>query len=124
MIPLEQNIERRKFKRLTPKYETIVFNGEVFGQLIDISKNGLAFVYTSDHVKVRDFFLELDIICSHPKVHISKLLCKSVIDKGLQETSDSKAGMARRRSVQFDSVSDEQRFMIDQFILSATDNSH
>lgn len=113
-------VERRKHSRQTPQYETIVFNGEVFGQLLDISKNGMSFAYTSEQVKFRDMILELDIMCSHPKLYIPKLLCKSVIDICLQEGSDSVPGAVHRRSVEFRSISAEQRDLIDRFLLDSS----
>lgn len=107
--------ERRKYKRLEPYYDTIVYNGEIFGQLLDISQGGLSFVYSKNQNRINDMFFEVDILCCNKKLHITKILCKSVMDLIHPKNSDFNNGETRRRCVQFSAISPFQIAQLEHY---------
>ncbi len=108
--------ERRKFGRIQPQHDTVVFNGDFFGQLVDISPAGLAFAYSKGQNQINDIFFEIDIMCCNKKLHITKILCKSIMDTIYSTSISESIEGARRRSVEFNSLSSGQAEQLKQYL--------
>ncbi len=115
MITPENADNRRQHERVLSPFFTFVYNGDVFGQLIDISRGGLAFAYSREQAKVRDLFLELDIMCGTRKLHIPKLFCKTIFDFALDEEENDGKDI-RRRCVQFGPLLPDQSLLLEEFL--------
>lgn len=112
---LPSGSDRRKNQRVIPKYETVVYNGEIFGSVVDISKGGLAFSYDTSCTRVRDKFFELNLLGGQNIIFISNLFCRTVDDvpienKILQELS------LRRRCVRFSALTPHQIEQVGIFV--------
>ncbi len=99
---------KRRYDRISTQYETLVYNDEFFGQLVDLSEGGLAFAYSKDQAKVKDVFLDLNILCNNKKIHIKNLRCRAVSDISAQNHAPNGTFSMQRQGVQFDELSIEQ----------------
>lgn len=106
------NGERRKHRRIRINTGALVFNYLVFGELIDIGKNGLAFSYRGDKKQTLNEFLELDILCGADSFFLSKIPCRTISDI---ELSDEAILVKRRRGVQFGTLAPEQLVLLEHF---------
>ncbi len=106
--------EHRKHDRIATQYETLVYNDNLFGQLVDVSEGGLAFAYSKDQTLAEDLFLELNILCNNKRIHIKNLKCKAV--SGFATTSSSAGHLMQRQGVQFAGLSKEQNDKIKEIL--------
>ena len=111
--------ERRSDKRHRAKEGSYVVIDTRIGQLADISKGGLAFVYLADKEQLQDS-LEIDLFCTDQKFYIEKLAVQTVTDQLFSETSDFSSTVLRRRGVRFTELTNEQFALLDKFIAQRT----
>jgi len=110
---------RRKSKRRQAKHETLVYNDDFFGQLVDISKGGLAFAYLKNQSRPRDMFFDLNIYCNNHDIHIKDLRCRIVSESSLPQHIVESDGQIQRQSIQFGKLSEQQQSQLMQFIEKA-----
>ena len=110
--------ERRKYKRVQPQYNTIIYNEEIFGQLRDIGQGGLSFLYFPQLKRINDIFFELDVLCCNKKLHINRILCTSVMDIADPVSTVSSTTKARRRCIKFDALTPTQKAQLEYYIQS------
>ncbi len=118
MMTPQNDENRRAHERIFPPYNTLVYNGEIFGQLIDIGRGGLSFAYSKNETNVRDQFLELDIMCGTRKLHIPSVFCKTTNDYPIHQKEIDKKHNIRRRCLQFGSMSPDQQQLLQEFMES------
>jgi len=107
--------DRRRFLRRDFNHELLVYNQEVFGQLLDISEEGLSFLYSQEQTKINDVIIQLNILYNERKIQISDLKCITVSDKRFRDDL-IELKKIRRRSVRFDSLSAVQKKSLQQLI--------
>jgi hypothetical protein len=101
-----------------PQYKTIIYNEEIFGQLRDISKGGLSFLYSPELKRINDIFFELDVMCCNKKMHINRILCTSVMDIADPCSTVSSTTKARIRCLKFDALTPTQKAQLEYYIQS------
>jgi hypothetical protein len=107
---------KRKHDRISTQYETLVYNDNFFGQLVDVSESGLAFAYSKDQSKVKDIFIDLNIFCNNKNIHIKNLRCRAVSDITAINYSLSGGQTMQRQGVQFNEISEEQNRQLQEIL--------
>jgi len=115
---LENNLDqnRRENKRCSTKHETLVYNEDFFGQLVDISEGGLAFAYPKNQARPKDMFFNLNVFCNNNDLHIKNLRCKIVSEINLPQHLVEADETIRRQGIEFGKLSEEQRLLLTQLI--------
>ena len=111
--------ERRKFTRFTPKNGTMAVNNHALGPVIDISMGGLSFRYMEDKPgkSMTDLF---GIFLGSENILIDKIQSQIIPDKIIPEDSSFLHNKSRQCSIQFTSLTKEQRKKLEEFILTKT----
>jgi hypothetical protein len=89
------------------------------GQIIDISKGGLAFVYVAEKEASREAS-EIDILLTHGLSHLYGLPCETVYDFQTDSTKPSASVIERRRGVKFGELTRHQEVQLDHFLKTCT----
>ena len=113
--------ERRKFKRFMVDDHVFVLLGPdftEFGQIIDISRDGLSFRYIGS-VKPENDAFEIDIMIGEKGFYLEKLSLISVSDCA-DRTGFSLRPLLRRRCVQFGDLMPAQIERLEYFIQKFT----
>ena len=118
--------EQRKYTRYAAAknaYAALSPGFNKVGKIKDISILGLAFEYITD--EVADFKVsKVDIFVSGVDFFISKIPCKVVYDISLEDPKVHQISppklMHKRCGLQFESLSNTGRFMIEQFMEAHT----
>ncbi len=111
--------ERRKVLRYCPQEGSYIVISTKVGQLADISKQGLSFIYLADGENIQDQ-LELDLFCTDHSFYIERLPYQTVFDLVIAESSDFSATLIRRRGVKFGELSSHQLDQLDKFLCKNT----
>jgi len=112
-------VEMRKFTRFKVKDLSFALLKTVFyeelGEIIDISKGGLAFKYLVGENQIKEA-VELDIIHAHNSFHIKKLPCKTISDFEIINEIDFSSLKMKRHSIKFGELDNNQISELDYFI--------
>lgn len=112
-------VEKRKFKRFKIKHLSFALLKSSFyeelGEIIDISKGGLAFQYLGEKNLVKESD-KLDIILAGNGFHIKKMPCKTVSDFEIINNLHFSSLKMRRHAVQFGELDNNQISELDYFI--------
>ena len=126
MLICENIEERRKHKRFKAKGNTFTGygpNSEKIGQIIDISRGGVAFRNTEPRTKFFQF-AELSLIFDDAALNINqvpfKFPAKMVAVSEFSNRNPFNFIKVRRYSVEFQNLSDHQLFWLDYFIKNHT----
>ncbi len=107
---------RRNSKRCTIKHTTVVYNDDFFGQLIDISKGGLAFAYPKNQTKLKDMFFCLNLYCKNKDIHIKNLQCKIISETPFPQHFAESEEQIQRQGIEFGKLSEDQQNLLNLFI--------
>ena len=115
-------IERRKHKRF--QVQDIAFavlrgQAELLGQIIDISKGGLAFHYIVSDKNVKNSF-ELDILLAYYGLYMEKIKFKTISDFQIPNKSPFSPIIMRRHGIKFGELAPNQVSMLEDFIREYT----
>ena len=113
--------ERRKFKRFQVKSSVFVLLGPdftEFGQIIDISRDGLSFRYLNGTKPLKEP-LEIDIIAGDGKFYLERLSLVPITECE-DKNGFSVRPLMNRRCVQFGDLMPNQIFGLEYFIRSFT----
>jgi hypothetical protein len=115
-------VERRKHKRFLAEdgaYAAVRPQYDKIGQIIDISRGGLAFSYRVSDSQAHESF-ELDIFLIGDDFHLDKVPFKIVSDQKIPESLCPGSLKMRRCAVQFGELTQKQLRQLEDFILSYT----
>ena len=112
--------ERRKFTRFVPQSGTMAVNNHALGPIIDISMGGLSFRYIDDRLggSMTDLF---GIFLGSEDILIDKIQSQVIVDKIIPADNTSFIhNKSRQCSIQFTSLTRDQRTKLEDFILTKT----
>ena len=89
------------------------------GQLLDISKGGLAFYYFANAKKPKNYS-ELGIFPSNDDFAIARIPCKTVSDTKMINESPFGTKILRRHSIRFENLTPAQKIKMDYFLRNYT----
>ncbi len=115
-------VERRRHKRFLAvdgAYAAVRPQYDKIGQIIDISRGGLAFSYMVSDSQEQESS-ELDIFLIGDDFHLDKVPFKMVSDQEIPERLCPGSLKMRRCAVQFGELTQRQIFQLEDFILSYT----
>ncbi|MDH4318072.1 MAG: PilZ domain-containing protein [Desulfobulbaceae bacterium] len=107
---------KREHSRQAPDRNILVYNSEILGQVLDISRGGMSFIYNYETARINDLFLDLNLMFKDRNVEVPALLCKTISDVELRDGSPEDDGRTRRCSVQFSTLTDAQRALLDDLL--------
>ena len=114
--------ERRKYKRFQAQDRAFAaFSSSVkeIGQIIDISKGGLAVRYLPSQDQVTDSS-DLEIFLANNGFHLKKVPFKTISDFEIPSEFAISSIAMRRRGVQFGKLSHIQTSQLEHFLLNHT----
>jgi len=120
----ERPIEKRNHNRLRAKdglYAIINYKPTVFGQIINISKDGMAVRYSSNGRRL-SVPSELDIFMMDSNFYIEKIQIKIVSDFEIIDPSYFGSQKNRQRCFQFGEMKSTQLFQLDYLLQNYTKN--
>ena len=116
-------VEKRKFTRFKVKDLSFALLKSDFyeelGEIIDISKGGLAFQYLVGENLIKEA-VELDIILAHNGFHLKELPCKTISDFEIINEIYFSSLKMRRHSIKFADLDNKQISELDYFIKQHT----
>ncbi len=116
-------VENRKFKRFKVKDLSFALlksaSYEELGEIVDISKGGLAFQCLVGKHQIKEP-VELDIILAGNGVHIKKIPCKTISDFEITSKIYFSSLIMRRHSIKFGELDNHQISELDYFIKQHT----
>ena len=118
----EENIERRKYTRFRAKDGALIevrsHRGRL-GEIIDISKGGLAFRYIDIGDRPKGSF-ELDIFLKKTGFRLEKVPAKTISDLKTRKYFPYSSTKTRRQGVQFGELTRNQLSKLEDFIKNYT----
>lgn len=123
MAPMEKSttfLERRKYKRYRLSDDILVFNENTFGQIINISKGGLAFRFLTNKDVVQDNEFELGILNSSNGFYLENICCKTITSTDSAPIHPTGSTIVRRNGVEFYNLSPEQQEQLEEFLKNNT----
>jgi hypothetical protein len=121
------DIEKRKHKRFEAREGCFVVVWPDFskqGQIIDISKGGLAFRYIADEEEKISDGAELDILLQDISFYLERVPFRTVYDIEIQNQSTFIPLKMRRMGVEFGELTPNQTALLDYFINNHTVNGN
>jgi hypothetical protein len=115
-------VERRRHKRFQAEegaYAAVRPQYDKIGQIIDVSRGGLAFRYMISGGQ-EDASSELDIFLIGDGFHLDKVPFQTVSDEGIPERLSPGSQKMRRCGVQFGELTQMQILKLKEFILNHT----
>ncbi len=116
-------VENRKFNRFKVKDLSFALlksaSYEELGEIVDISKGGLAFQYLVGEDRIKEP-VELDIILAGNGVHIKKIPCKTISDFEITNKVYFSSLKMGRHSIKFGELDNNQISELDYFIKQHT----
>jgi hypothetical protein len=115
----ERSVEKRSYNRLQAEdgvYAIIKYRPTILGQIINISKDGMAVRYSSNGQQLSDSS-ELDIVIIDSHFYIEKIQIKTISDF---EIVDSSSQEDRQRCFQFGEMKAGQLFQLDYLLQNYT----
>ncbi len=118
----EMIFERRSHERFPAKqgaYALIKNGASKLGQIKNISKGGLAFMYINGGQKMQGSLL-LDIFLSGHGFYLKDILCNKILDIHVENKSPFSDFKMRHLGLQFSELSQDQSNRLDTFIRNFT----
>ena len=118
----ERPFEKRSHNRLQAKdglYAIIKYKPTIFGQIINISKDGMAVRYSSNGQQSR-MPSELDVFIIDSNFYIEKIQIKIVSDFEIGDKSPFSSRKNRQRCFQFGEMKSSQLFQLDYLLQNYT----
>ena len=110
--------ERRSYRRFRLKNKSsFILSHEwpALGELIDISKGGFSFTYQAEDEWLDQLRAGCMLFGDHESC-LNDMPLKVVSDRPVDDVSEGNSVVVRRRSIQFEELSDEQKFLLECFI--------
>ena len=114
----ERPIEKRSYNRLQAEdgvYAIIKYKPTILGQIINISKDGMAVRYSSKGQKLNDSS-ELDIFIIDSHFYIEKIQIKIISDFEIADKFSFSSQKDRQRCFQFGEMKASQLFQLDYLL--------
>ena len=118
----ERPVEKRSHNRLQAKdgvYAIIKYKPTIFGQIINISKDGMAVRYWSNGQQPT-VSSELDIFILDSNFYIEKIQINIISDFEIDDKSPFGIQKNRQRGFQFREMKSSQHFQLDYLLLNYT----
>lgn len=118
----ERPIEKRSHNRLQAKdgvYAIIKYKPTIFGQILNISKDGVAVRYSSNGQQLRESS-ELDIFIKDSHFYIEKIQIKIISDFEIADKFPFSSQKNRQRCFQFGEMKSSQLFQLDYLLRNYT----
>jgi hypothetical protein len=118
----ERPIEKRRYNRLQAKdgvYAIIKYKPTIFGQIINISKDGLAVRYSSNGEQLSESS-ELDIFIIDSNFYVEKIQAKIIYDFEVADKFPFSSQKNRQRCFQFGEMKSSQLFQLDYLLQNYT----
>ena len=118
----ERPFEKRSHNRFQAKdglYAIIKYKPTIFGQIINISKDGMAVRYSSNGQQSR-MPSELDVFIIDSNFYIEKIQIKIVSDFEIGDKSPFSSQKNRQRCFQFGEMKSSQLFQLDYLLQNYT----
>jgi hypothetical protein len=115
-------VERRRHKRSQAEegaYAAVRPQYDKIGQIIDVSRGGLAFRYVVSGSE-EDASSDLDIFLIGDSFHLDKVPFETVSDEEIPRRSSPGSQVIRRCGVQFGELTQMQILKLEEFILNHT----
>lgn len=112
----DTSIERRIHKRFQLSDDILVFNETTFGQIINISKGGLAFRFLTSKEISQESFFELGILNSSSGLFLENIPCKTITSTDSAPIYPTGSTIVRRNGVMFTDLNKEQLLKIETFL--------
>ena len=118
-------ITDRRYTRFVVEDHTFAALGKDYskvGKIIDISLGGLAFEYLNDNQHSVNGVSMINLFSSVGGFHMSELTCRVICDFPTRLADRNVDGTLQKNrcSIQFTSISDAQRELLDEFIKNNT----
>ncbi|MCJ7600867.1 MAG: PilZ domain-containing protein [Desulfobulbaceae bacterium] len=113
-------VERRKFERYLLPDDILVFNETTFGQIINISKGGLAFRFLTSKDFAQNSSFELGILNSSSGFYLENIPCKTITSTDSAPIHPTGSTIIRRNGVQFGELNIEQQQKIEEFLAESS----
>ena len=108
--------ERRRHPRFDVGDNVLVFSNDTFGQILNISKSGLAYRYLSVKEDWIDTTVELGVLNTETGFYLDKLNCKIVTSNDSEAIHPSSSTLVRTNGVEFVDMTDDQLLCLFNFI--------
>jgi hypothetical protein len=118
----ESIVEKRSHNRLQAKdgvYAIIKYKPTIFGQIINISKDGMAVRYSSNGQQLSESS-ELDIFIINSNFYIEKIQIKFISDFEIADKFPFSSQKNRQRCFQFGEMKSSQLFQLDYLLQNYT----
>jgi hypothetical protein len=118
----ERPVEKRSHNRLQAKdgvYAIIKYKPTIFGQIINISKDGMAVRYSSNGQQLSESS-ELDIFIMNSNFYIEKIQIKFISDFEIADKFPFSSQKNRQRCFQFGEMKSSQLFQLDYLLQNYT----
>jgi hypothetical protein len=122
MKNMEKPVEKRSYNRLQAidgVYAIIKYKPTILGQIINISKDGMAVHYSSNRKKLSDSS-ELDIFIIDSHFYIEKIQIKIISDFKIADKFSFSSQIDRQRCFQFGKMKASQLFQLDYLLQNYT----
>ncbi len=117
-----EEVERRKYKRFKVKKGAFAIlwpHSKKIGEIIDISRSGLAFCYFADE-NLPDESIAVDIFWHDHSFHLDNIPCKTVYENEIADEPPSTHATMKRIGVQFEDVIASKSSQLNHFIRNYT----
>jgi len=122
MKDAERSVEKRRHHRLQTidgMYAIINYKPTIFGQIINISKDGMAVRYSSNGQQL-DVPSELDVFIMDSNFYIEKIQIKIISDFEIGDKFSFSSQENRQRCFQFGQMKSSQHFQLDYLLRNCT----
>jgi hypothetical protein len=118
MVGTERTVEKRKHKRFKVQKNTYIItvnDTTNLGQMINISKGGLAFNYIGQKEKIAGWH-KVDIFLSSKRFYLKEILFKATSDFYLDPNTPFSTVLMKQCGGEFGEMTDEQKSQLDYFL--------
>jgi hypothetical protein len=116
MIEKSSPTERRKHPRYNVGDNVLVFSHDTFGQIMDISKSGIAYRYLTAKDDTTTTDVELGVLNTETGFYLDKINCKVVRSNDSSPLHPSSSTFIRTNGIEFAMLTDEQHAILDNFL--------
>ena len=116
MVEKSSSTERRKHPRYNVEDNVLVFSQDTFGQILNISKSGLAYRYLTVKDDAIAADVQLGFLNTENGFYLDKLCCKVVRSNDSSPVHPSSSTLIRTNGVEFAYLTDEQHSILDSFL--------
>lgn len=108
--------ERRRHPRYNVGDNVLVFSSDTFGQILNISKSGLAYRFLTMQDDWIDNIVELGFLNTETGFYLDKINCKIITSNDSEPIHPSSYTLVRTNGVEFIDLTDDQLTCLDNFL--------